>query len=55
MGLGDCRPAHYWCLVVVHQPFGEIHCRAGDAPGEDVGRRHGAACRDDEVNRRVLQ
>ena len=54
MGFGSHRLAHHWRLFVVYQPLGEIHCTAGSQASEDVGRGHGAACSDDEVDRGVL-
>ena len=55
MGFGGHRHAHHRRVVVVHQSPRKIDCRAGSQAGEDVGCRHGATCRDDEVDGRILQ
>ena len=55
MGLGGHRPAHHWCIAMVHQPPCEIHCPTGSQTGKNVGRCHGTARRNDEVDGRFLQ
>ena len=54
MGFGCHSLAHYRRIIVVFKPFGEFSCGARETPSQDVGCRHGAACRDDELDRGVL-